>query len=63
MKFVQKCYFAIYHKLMVMTGKIKMEKFVYGLVVDFPLKFLSHEENFFPDIVTAEGIVPSEIWI
>ncbi|CAF0939839.1 unnamed protein product [Brachionus calyciflorus] len=43
-------------------GKSKMEKFVYGLVVDFPLNFLSHEENFFPDLDTAEGIVPLEIW-
>jgi hypothetical protein len=33
-----------------------------GLVVDFPLEFLSKEKNFFPDYVTPEGIVPTEMW-
>lgn len=43
-------------------GKHKMEKFVQGLVVDFPLNFLSKEKNFFPDFVTAEGIAPVQFW-
>ncbi len=43
-------------------GQIKLEKFVMGLVVDFPLNFLSHEKNFFPDFDTAEGLVPTEMW-
>ena len=33
-----------------------------GLVVDFPLEFLSHEKNFFPDFDTPEGFVPKEMW-
>jgi hypothetical protein len=43
-------------------AKKKLENFVMGLVVDFPLNFLSNEKNFFPDIVTTEGLVPEIIW-
>lgn len=43
-------------------GKLKMEKCVTGLVVDFPLNFLGHEKNFFPDLNTPEGLVPTEFW-
>ena len=41
---------------------MRMETFVMGLVVDFPLEFLSHEQNFFPDFDTPEGLVPKEMW-
>lgn len=35
---------------------------VKGFIVDFPLEFLSNEKKFFPDFVTAEGILPKEMW-
>ena len=43
-------------------AKLKLEKSVMGLIVDFPLNFLSHEKNFFPDLDTPEGLVPTEMW-
>ncbi len=43
-------------------GKYKLEKSVTGLIVDFPLNFLSHEKNFYPNLDTPEGLVPNEMW-
>ena len=39
-----------------------MEKHISGFVVDFPLKFLSKEHNFFPELNTKEGMLPTSMW-
>lgn len=39
-----------------------MDKNVKGFLVDFPLKFLSNEKNFFPNLKTPEGLVPTAMW-
>lgn len=39
-----------------------MDENVKGFIVDFPLKFLSKEKNFFPDYKTPEGLVPKQMW-
>ncbi len=33
-----------------------------GYVVDFPIEFLSKEKNFYPSILTKQGIAPYELW-
>jgi hypothetical protein len=43
-------------------GKEELEQNVVGFIVDFPLKFLSKEANFFPQTNTREGIVPTVTW-
>jgi phospholipase D1/2 len=43
-------------------GKAQLKEKVFGFIVDFPLKFLSQEKNFFPEINTPEGIVPTAMW-
>lgn len=35
---------------------------VMGFIVDFPINFLSKESNFFPNITTPEGLVPTSTW-
>jgi hypothetical protein len=39
-----------------------MESEVNGFIVDFPLQFLSQEKNFFPEMMTTEGMVPTAMW-
>jgi hypothetical protein len=41
---------------------VKLDENVRGFIVDFPLKFLSKEANFFPNLKTAEGLVPTQMW-
>jgi hypothetical protein len=43
-------------------GKEEMSSKVKGFLVDFPMKFLSKEESFFPEINTREGMVPTVMW-
>jgi phospholipase D1/2 len=43
-------------------GKEEMESKVSGFIVDFPLKFLSEEKNYFPNLNTPEGICPTSMW-
>ncbi|RNA08040.1 phospholipase D2 isoform X1 [Brachionus plicatilis] len=43
-------------------AKKEMEEKVKGFIVNFPLLFLSKEVNFFPDLRTREGMVPTSIW-
>ncbi|RNA08030.1 phospholipase D2 isoform X3 [Brachionus plicatilis] len=43
-------------------GKKELEEKVNGFVVNFPLKFLCREKNFFPDMRTPEGLVPIAMW-
>jgi phospholipase D1/2 len=43
-------------------AKELLENKVNGLIVDFPLEFLSKEKNFFPSINTKEGLLPKEAW-
>jgi len=45
-----------------LEGKELMERKVNGFIVDFPLQFLSQEKNFFPEMMTAEGMVPTAMW-
>ncbi|CAF0825220.1 unnamed protein product [Brachionus calyciflorus] len=44
------------------AGKKELDEKVNGFIVDFPLKFLCKEKNFFPDIRTPEGMVPIAMW-
>ena len=41
----------------------ELKEGVSGFIVDFPLEFLSKEPNFLPELTTAEGIMPKDLWI
>jgi hypothetical protein len=43
-------------------GREELSSKVKGFIVDFPLKFLSKEKNFFPEFNTPEGMVPTAMW-
>jgi len=48
--------------MFVLKGEFELKENVSGFVVDFPLKFLSKEKNFFPDKKAIEGILPTSFW-
>ena len=52
-------------KNLIKTKKAEKElkEGVSGFIVDFPLEFLSKEPNFLPELTTAEGIMPKDLWI
>jgi hypothetical protein len=39
-----------------------LEKELMGFIVDFPIEFLSNEKNFYPSILTKQGLAPYALW-
>jgi hypothetical protein len=44
-------------------AKEELENGICGFLVDFPLDFLSRENNFRPEVTTKEGLMPDDLWV